>query len=346
MDNIECKSKRGYFGMTLKENYLTAIHHGIPEQVPLYSKPVRYNVGLGDVFEKGPAGGGLDGFGCLWATDLSGQVPVPGLPVLTDITDWKSQVKFPDLKEIDWAAKSEKELAGLNRETQVMEYCMGNGPFERFLDLMGIEGVVFALMDEPGHCHDFLNAFLEYRLEYIEIVGRYYQPDFVVTFDDVAYGKGMFLSREQYQEFIKPIHASINQAVRGIGAEPIQHCCGMAESLIEDFIDEGAVAWSSVDPANDIVGLLQKYGKQIALIGGFDSAGKPAALNATDEMLAEEMHRVIDTYGIYGSFIVGNHIVQGVTPEETARKVLLLREEGLRYSAEAAGLKNTREVLS
>lgn len=49
--------------MNLKENYLTAMHHGIPEHVPLYSKPVRHNIGLGDVFEKGPVGGGLDGFG-------------------------------------------------------------------------------------------------------------------------------------------------------------------------------------------------------------------------------------------------------------------------------------------
>ncbi len=49
--------------MTLKENYLTALNHGIPDSVPVYSAPVRYNVGLMDWFEKGPAGGGPDGFG-------------------------------------------------------------------------------------------------------------------------------------------------------------------------------------------------------------------------------------------------------------------------------------------
>ena len=125
--------------MTLKENYDIAMRHGMPEQVPVYSKPVRYNVGLGDVWEKGPAGGGLDGFGCLWASGIGGQTPVPGNYVLTDITDWKNQVRFPDLKAVDWAEKSEKELKGLDRDTQFMEYCMGNGPFERFLDLMGLE---------------------------------------------------------------------------------------------------------------------------------------------------------------------------------------------------------------
>lgn len=43
------------------------------------------------------------------------------------------------------------------------------------------------------------------------------------------------------------------------------------------------------------------------------------------------MYRVIDTYAPYGSFIVGNHIVQGKTSEETMRKVMLLRDEGLKY---------------
>ena len=128
----------------------------------------------------------------------------------------------------------------------------------------------------------------------------------------------------------------INDAIYAIGARPIQHCCGKAETLVEEFIREGAVAWSSVDPANDIVGILKKYGKQITLIGGFDSFGAPAGIDPTDEMMIGEVHRVIDTYGPYGSFIMGNHIVQGATPEETMRRVLLLREEGLRYAAEAA----------
>lgn len=319
---------------TLKENYDIAMRHGIPEQVPIYSKPVRYNVGLGDVWEKGPAGGGRDGFGCLWATEDGGQTPIPGNYVLTDITDWRNQVVFPDLKSVDWAEKSEKELKNLDRSTQFMEYCMGNGPFERLLDLMGLEELTYALMDEPQHCKDLLKAFTEYRLEYLELIGKYYHPDFVVTFDDTAYATGLFLSREQYCEFIQPSHKMINDAVYAMGARPIQHCCGKAETLVEEFIREGAVAWSSVDPANDVTGILQKYGKQITLIGGFNSSGAPAGLDATDEMMINEVHRVMDTYAPYGSFIMGNHIVQGDTPEETMRRVMLLREEGLRYGAD------------
>lgn len=320
--------------LSLKENYLIAMNHGIPEQVPIYSKPVRYNVGLGDEFEKGPSTGGLDGFGCLWSVEAGGATPVPGNYVLTDITDWKNQVHFPDLTAIDWESKAEKELAALDRENQVMEYGMGNGPFERFLDLMGLEELTYALMDEPEACKEFLKAFTEYRINYVEIIAKHYKPDYVVTFDDVAYANGLFLSKEQYCEFIQPVHKAVNDVIREHGALPIQHCCGLAAPLVEEFIKEGAVAWSSVDPANDVVGVLEKYAKQITLIGGYDSFGAAATLEATDEMMINEVHRVMDTYAPYGSFIMGNHIVQGNTPEETMRRIQLLREEGLRYGAD------------
>lgn len=316
---------------SLKENYMIAMEHGMPEQVPIYSKPVRYNVGLGDVFEKGPVGGGKDGFGTVWATDHGAQVPVPGCFVLTDITRWKEQVTFPDIEGIDWEKKAEKEMERCNRAEQVVEYGMGNGPFERILDLMGYEEVLAAFEEEPEACHEYFKAFTEYRLKYLEKIAKYYKPDYVVTFDDCAFDSGPFMTMEQYEEFIQPEHMAINRAIYEIGAKPIQHCCGRAERLLPEFIKEGAVAWSSVQPYNDIVGILQAYGNKITLIGGYNTNGPCAMLDSTDEQMITELHRCMDTYAPYGSYILGNHIVEGKTPEETMRRVLMLREEGLRY---------------
>ncbi len=318
--------------MTLKENFLLVLtEHTKGEHVPAYSRPVRYNIGLGDSFEKGPVGGGTDGYGCLWATDATGQVPVPGHPVLTDITRWKEQVQFPDLASIDWESKAENELAPLDRGTQVLEYCMGNGPFERLLDLMGMEELVYAMVDEEEAVKDFYKAYLEYRLTFLDYIAKYYRPELVEVYDDVAYMTGMFLTKTQYEEFIMPVHKAFNDAVYQMGALPVRHCCGKAESLIEDFIAEGAVAWSSVEPRNDIEGLLKKYGGRITLIGGYNTQGRCASLTASDDEILNELHRVIDTYGSYGSFITGNHIVSGDTPEESRRRRALLAEEALSY---------------
>ena len=302
--------------MTLKENYLTALNHGIPESVPVYSKPVRFNVGLMDPFEKGPAGGGRDGFGVIWEHLPEGATPSSDY-VLTDITKWKEQVTFPDLDAIDWAAKAEKELEGLNREEQLLEYCMGNGTFERFLDLIGYEKMIFSLMDEPQACHDLLDAHTEYRIKFINLVAEYYKPDIIVIYDDVAYKTAPFLSPDIYREFIKPQHKRVNDAIKAAGAIPINHCCGKAEIHIEDFIDEGAIAWSSCQPQNDIVSLLKKYGDRYSFIGGFDTHGEAASVHATEEQRRAEVRRAMDTYAPYGSYILGNHIVVGLTKEKT-----------------------------
>lgn len=317
--------------MTPKENYLAVMAHRKPEWVPVYSKPVRWNVGLMDPFEKGPAGGGLDGFGVVWKDDGFGACPSTDTYVVTDITKWREQTFFPDLDTIDWAAKAEKELSGANRETCVIEYCMGNGPFERMLALMGLEELTYAFYDEPEACKDYLDAWTAYKIKHIDLVAEYYQPDFISIFDDVAFETGMFLSPALYREFISPVHKRCNDVILAHGIQPIQHCCGKAELLVEDFIAEGAVAWSSVQPVNDIVGILQKYGHQLTIIGGFDTNGLPARMDSTEEMRRAEVRRVLDTYAPYGSFMISNLIVSGKTPEETRRMSAQCMDEAVNY---------------
>lgn len=318
--------------MFLKEDYLKAMAQQVPESVPLYGKPVRYNVGLNEPFERGPAGGGRDGFGVLWApTDDGGVVPSTADFVLTDIREWREQVSFPDLDVYDWAAKAGQDLARADREKQVIEYCMSNGPFERFMALIGYENLIYAFYDEPEACHELLDAYVDYKIKHIKIVAEHYKPDFIAIFDDVAYEKGPFLSLEIYREFIKPCHIRLNKAIKDCGIRPINHCCGKAEALIEDFIEEGAVAWSSVQPSNDIAGLIKKYGDRYTFIGGFDSQGAPASLTATEEERRAEVRRVIDTYAPYGSFLFYGHLLTGPSPEMTQEYMTQVVDEVGKY---------------
>jgi len=318
--------------MFSKEDYLKAMAHQIPESVPLYGKPVRYNVGLNEPFERGPAGGGKDGFGVVWEpTDDGGAVPSTASFVLTDVTKWREQVTFPDLDLYDWAAKAEKDLAGADREKQVVEYCMANGPFERFMALTGYENLIYSFYDEPEACHEYLDAYVDYKIKHIKIAAKYYNPEFIAIFDDVAYEKGPFLTLDTYREFIKPCHIRLNNAIRECGIQPINHCCGRAEALVEDFIEEGAVAWTSVQPSNDIAGMLRKYHDRYTFIGGFDSQGAPASLTATEEERRAEARRVIDTYAPYGSFLFYGHLLSGPTPEKTREYIMQVTDEVAKY---------------
>lgn len=317
--------------MNARENFLAVMHHRVPEWVPVYSRPVRWNVGFLDEFEKGPAGGGTDGFGVRWNCDDSGPVPATDSFQVTDITAWRAQTHFPDLDAIDWAAKAARELEGADRENCVVEYSMGNGPFERMLAILGFEALTYAFYEEPEACHDYLAAWLQYKLHHIDLVAEHYRPDMISVFDDVAYEYGLFLSLDTYREFISPIHAACNERIRSYGILPIQHCCGKAEVLVEDFIAEGAVAWSSVQPTNDIAGILQKYGDRLSIIGGYDTNGLPSQLAATEEMRRAEVRRAMDAYAPYGSFMISNLIVSGVTPADARERNRQLADEAARY---------------
>lgn len=317
--------------MTLKENYMLAIHKKIPESVPVFSKPVRFNVGLMDPFEKGPKGGGKDGYGVTWIAKAEGHSPSTAVFALTDVTKWREQVTFPDLDAIDWEAKAAAETAGFDPETQVLEYAMGNGPFERMLAWMGYQNLIYALVDEPEACHELLDAWADHRVKFVELVCKYYKPDFITIYDDVAYEKGLFLSPGMYREFIKPIHIRVNEAIRANGALPLNHCCGKAELLVEDFIEEDAEAWCSCQPSNDLAGLLEKYHDKMCFIGGFDSNGAPSQMGATEEMRRAEVRRCIDTYAKWGSYIFGNHIFANTDPRDRMTFMTQANDEAYTY---------------
>ena len=317
--------------MNPRENFLAVMAHKKPEWVPVYSKPVRWNVGFLDEFEKGPAGGGKDGFGVDWLWDDVGPVPSTARFQLTDITKWREQTHFPDLDSINWEEKAARELEGADRENCVVEYSMGNGPYERLLALMGLEEISCAFYEAPEAVADYLDAWAQYKLHHIELVAKHYRPDFISIFDDVAYENGLFVTKEIYRTLFSPIHKRLNDAIKAHGIQPIRHCCGKAEPLVEDFIREGAVAWSSVQPNNDIVSILQKYGDRLTIIGGFDGNGAPARPDATEEMRRAEVRRAMDTYAPYGSYMICNLIVSGPTPEDSKRMTFEVVDEALKY---------------
>jgi hypothetical protein len=307
--------------MTDRENYLSALLHQRPERIPIYEKPVLVQIGFMDPFEKGPAGGGLDGFGVRWLPTESADgavVPASDHFLMEYIDEWEEKITFPDLEAVDWKAKAEKDLSGIDLNNKVFEYGMGNAHFERMAALMGFENALCALVEDPESCLDYMEAYTDYRIKLVDKIAEYYHPDCICNYDDVATQRSLFMSPEVYRKIISPFHKKVNDAIRAHGIYPIQHCCGKAEDIIGDFISEGAVAWTSVQPCNDIARLIQEYGDRITIVGGFDSNGFAGGVSATTEDRKAEARRAIDEYGHKGSFILGNlNFMTGQGPEQT-----------------------------
>lgn len=289
-----------------KNNYWNALTHQPTAFVPCSltdGKIIGFGAKNGPWFEKGPEGGGYDGFGVRWVTPESGNkaaIPAPGEFILEDITEWKDVVKFPDLDAFDWEGYGREEgLDTLDREAQLLEFGVGNGCFERLAALMGFENALVSLAIEPEACAEFFDALSDYEVEYIKRVHKAYHPDMIVYYDDIATEQCLFMAPDTYRRLIKPYHKKVMDAIHSLGMIAGQHTCGHAEAIVEDMIEIGVDVWVSVQISNDIEGLIQKYGDRISFAGGLDTNGRVAREGATPEMIQAEAHRVVDQYGKY-----------------------------------------------
>lgn len=323
-------------GITRRENYFLALEHKKTPFVPVYESIHLKQIGFMDPFEKGGPTGGIDGFGVEWVPTASADgavVPTHRVTIMEDILDWRDVVKFPDLDAIDWQAKAEKDLAGFDRikEDRVFEYGMGNGHFERLCDLMGIANALCAMLEEPEAVAEYMEAYTEYRIRLVDKIAKYYSPDCICNYDDVATATSTFMHPDIYRELISPGHKAVNDAIKSHGIIPIQHCCGKAEGIIEDFIAEGAAGWTSIQPSNDIAGMIEKYGDRYTFIGGFDSNGIPGSRDASLEERIADIHRAIDTYAGKGSYIIGNINILTGDMDKTNMIMDVLTREADRY---------------
>ena len=323
--------------MTFRENYLRVLHHQKPEFTPVFFSTTAscgFGAGNGPWFEKGPAGGGKDGFGVRWATPSSGggaPTPAANSAVLDDITEWEEKVQFPDVDAFDWEAEAARELAGVDREQLVVDYGCGNGVWERLLALLGTEEAFYSMIVEQDAVNALFEKITDYKIKIAEKAKKYYDPDAFTNYDDIAASSSLFFSPEIYRTCIKPHHTRLNEAVKDLGMIPIYHCCGKAESLIEDFIETGAEAWTSVQPSNDIEYLLKEYGDRIAIMGGYDNNGPCGMPDATDEMVRAEVRRCMSTYGKYDGYVLfGARIVNSLDPEAVGAAYVPIIDEALK----------------
>lgn len=112
-------------------------------------------------------------------------------------------------------------------------------------------------------------------------------------------------------------------------------------ATVEDFIDCGWAAWSSVQISNDIEHLIEEYGDRIGFVGGFDSNGPVAREDADPEAVQAEVRRCLDTYGKYhkGYCFFGFRYANSLDPEVIASVMAPIAQGATEYAFEllAAG---------
>lgn len=297
--------------MTERENCLKVLNHEKPEWLPLQNDAF-IDVGPWTENERGMRGTritdeiSIDSFGCVWTMHAGAPMPDMNYPmVISDITKWEEQVKIPDVDQWDWKTMSEWELRDYDG-TKLIRYFSGTGLFDRLTALMGMEDALIALVEEPEKCSELCSAIADYKIKIVEKVAQYFKADVFMYTDDFAHAKGLFMSPECFRKVIKPHHARIIKAIRDHGMYAEQHCCGKCEAVVPDFVEMGAQMWYPAHAINDVEKIMQLYGDRLVICGGYHSQAACNRLDATEEELKAEAHRMVDTYAKYGGYIVGN----------------------------------------
>ena len=251
-----------------------------------------------------PWRGGMDPFGVNWIATKEGCIPEPGRFLFEDIADWKEYVHFPDLDSLGLEKVAPLELSKADRDNKVQVLFSVCGLFERMAAFMGFENTLIALIEDPKSCHEFLDAFADYKIAVFERAYELYHPDMYIMFDDIATARGLFMSIETWREIFKPHLKKIVDAVREKGVIYGQHTCGKCEDAIADYVELGIRYWHSAQSMNDLEKILRTYGKDMIVDGGWDSSGPASYIGATVEQAIAETRRMRAAYGSYNNFIM------------------------------------------
>lgn len=313
--------------LTPRENALIAYRHGTPAWIPCFFT----DIGL---FQANPGmerycghQTGLDGFGVSWTyvPSVTACMTTPGVePILKDVTEWRSVVKFPDLEAIDWKKQAETDLhtnfgafvagaglipyenGGTSGDGDKLRVCMViNGSFERLHALMGMENALVALIEEPEACYDFFGAMADYKIAYFKKIAEYYPVDVINAHDDYGANDRMFMSPDMWRKLLKPHLKRVVDAVHDMGLIYQHHSCGYIEPIFGDLVEIGVDAIDTLQACNTHLGELKKqYGRQITFCGGFDTNGVLDLLDVTPEQVKAEYRRVIDLLAPGGSYVI------------------------------------------
>ena len=143
--------------------------------------------------------------------------------------------------------------------------------------------------------------------------------DLVFTADDVAGQQGPLMSRQMWEECIKPYHVRLNTTIHSFeGVKVIYHTDGAATSMVDGLIDMGidvlqALQFSAQGMEPEV--LKQRFGDRLCFEGGVSVQTTLPFGSVAD--VQEEVRRLIRVLGENGGYILGpSHAIQAGTPAQ------------------------------
>ena len=197
-------------------------------------------------------------------------------------------------------------------------------PFDYFLDLLGYENALMALMLEPEKCKQIIARFAE-GVKKIA-VGMCAKNIDAIKISSPFAGMG-FISPEFYADFVMPYEREIITAIRGLGKHVYIHTCGHIGDRLELMCESGASGLECLDPEPvgnvDLADAFRRIGDRMFIKGNIDSVN--TLLAGDDEKVRNDVGKIIETGKTKGNgFILSTAC--SIAPLVTKERILMLSD--------------------
>lgn len=292
--------------LTPRENFLETIHGGKPdrfvnqyEYFSMMMDPIC--ISANGMPQKNETIVNALGVTINWPEGTPGPFPVhtPDKIVLKDITQWRDVVHLPDPNSYPQEAWAPFEaMAAQIDRTQTFAACfIFPGLFEKLHYLMGMEGALMALLEEPEECKALVDAMADWEIECAKVQIAHLHPDALFHHDDWGSQRSSFMSPDTFEEIFLPAYKRVYGFWKENGVEVIiHHSDSYAANLVPAMIEMGIDVFQGAVVDNDIPKLLREYGGKISIHGGIDNT-KCDLAGWTPELIRRHLEELVETCG-------------------------------------------------
>ena len=183
--------------------------------------------------------------------------------------------------------------------------CHAGGVFEHLSWILSMEGMSYALADDPAlvravadRIGGLLLRFYGHLLDLPRLAALFQG-------DDMGFRTGPLVSPAHLRSLVLPWHKKFAALAHGRGLPYFLHSCGNLASIMPDLIDDVGIDGKhsyedAILPAEDFQA---RWGTRIAVLGGVDIN---ILSKGTEDDVRRRTRRLIETCGARGRFAVGS----------------------------------------
>ena len=191
-------------------------------------------------------------------------------------------------------------------------------------ELFGPEAHLYAFYDYPELYHRICEDLAEWHIRIIHEFGQYMHADFMTIAEDMSYNLGPMISRDLFEEFIKPYYERVIPEIKKYGTKVFVDSDGKVDMAVPWFLEAGVEGFLPLERKSgvDINELRRKY-PDLLMIGGFDKT----SLFRGKEAIRQEVLRLLPVIRS-GKYLISmdHQTPPGTTLENYRYYLSLLRE--------------------